>query len=58
MGERSNDALSVNFDPKLATKFEKNTFDYCSPRKILVLFWNWKAWLRSQGLNMGSVSLN
>jgi len=34
----------------LATNFVKNTSDYCNSRKILILLWNRKAWLRSQAL--------
>jgi len=29
----------------------------CKSRKILILSWNWKAWLRSQAFNMGNVNL-
>ena len=35
--------------------FKAKSLDYCNLRKILILLWNWKAWLRSQAFNMGNV---
>ncbi len=44
---------SGNFSDKIC----KKTSEMYNSRNILILLWNWNAWLRSQAFNMGNIGL-
>jgi hypothetical protein len=41
----------------LAIKFVKRTLGHCKKRKIWILLWRWKAWVRNQVFNTGNFGI-